>query len=154
MPEHIVREMGINKKHLSANKCNSLVARSSSNSFKTIQENQTQPNPFTMRFNSISIALFASLALAAPSPSPLDATTSNLATGQQVQAAAYNPNVNCDASNIHCGTCNGLSCKIGYNNYPCDVGKCSKQSGGGDGKRCYDDAFGTSKPRHILCPGR
>ncbi|OJJ97514.1 hypothetical protein ASPACDRAFT_45608 [Aspergillus aculeatus ATCC 16872] len=105
-----------------------------------------------MRFIYIIITLFASLALAAPAP--VDAAALQVEAEPDVQAAEYDPNADCSARNIHCGKCNGTSCKIGLTNYPCDEGSCVAQNGGGDGKGCYDNAYDTPSPRHILCPGR
>ncbi|PLB34850.1 uncharacterized protein BDW47DRAFT_111370 [Aspergillus candidus] len=49
-----------------------------------------------------------------------------------------------------CGTCNGGDCKIALTNHKCDIGKCTKQSGGGDGKLC--GAVDVDTP--LKCPGR
>ncbi|KAL7650946.1 pyridoxamine-phosphate oxidase [Aspergillus niger] len=57
-----------------------------------------------------------------------------------------------DGAKIHCGSCNGTSCRIGFENYSCNEGSCTKQSGGGDGASCWDDNLGG--PRHIVCPGK
>ncbi|EXK23475.1 hypothetical protein BFJ70_g15809 [Fusarium oxysporum] len=45
------------------------------------------------------------------------------------------------------GKCNGTSCKVNGKNYACNKGKCTAQSGGGDGKAC--NKLGGS----ICCPG-
>ncbi|KAL5591192.1 hypothetical protein FOVSG1_010081 [Fusarium oxysporum f. sp. vasinfectum] len=45
------------------------------------------------------------------------------------------------------GKCNGTSCKVNGKNYGCTKGKCTVQSGGGDGKAC--SKLGGS----ICCPG-
>ncbi|PLN82544.1 hypothetical protein BDW42DRAFT_192951 [Aspergillus taichungensis] len=48
-----------------------------------------------------------------------------------------------------CGECNGTSCKIAGFNFDCDDGKCTEQSGGGDGKIC---GFHTDSS-DLWCPG-
>ncbi|PLN82543.1 hypothetical protein BDW42DRAFT_166576 [Aspergillus taichungensis] len=47
-----------------------------------------------------------------------------------------------------CGECNGTSCHIAFWNSECDVGKCTAQSGGGDGKLCG------VRDGNVECPGR
>ncbi|PKY07873.1 hypothetical protein P168DRAFT_314013 [Aspergillus campestris IBT 28561] len=50
-----------------------------------------------------------------------------------------------------CGECNGTSCKIAGINFDCDFGKCTEQSGGGDGEICgyrNDD-----NQNGLWCPG-
>ncbi|KAH6662149.1 hypothetical protein B0J14DRAFT_662884 [Halenospora varia] len=49
-----------------------------------------------------------------------------------------------------CGKCNGSSCKIGIINFACQIGKCTVQSGGGDGVGCgiVFQSAGT-----VQCPG-
>ncbi|PWY66354.1 hypothetical protein BO94DRAFT_540641 [Aspergillus sclerotioniger CBS 115572] len=93
-----------------------------------------------MRFTSlifVALAVGPLGALAAPTPAD----------------NAENAALDCpDGGKIHCGNCNGTSCRIGFKNYPCDEGKCTAQSGGGDGAYCWDNNYGGS--RHIVCPGR
>ncbi|PYI10908.1 hypothetical protein BO78DRAFT_160234 [Aspergillus sclerotiicarbonarius CBS 121057] len=95
-----------------------------------------------MRFTPLALIILAVgplAALAAPAPAPSD---------NQENAALSCPS----GAKINCGGCNGTSCKIGFNNYPCDEGKCTAQSGGGDGASCWDTNLGGT--RHIVCPGR
>ncbi|KAF4985898.1 hypothetical protein FDECE_16243 [Fusarium decemcellulare] len=55
----------------------------------------------------------------------------------------------CPSGFVICGECNGTSCKIAGLNNKCDVGKCTAQSGGGDGKICGFKQLGGD----IHCPG-
>ncbi|KAJ3521391.1 hypothetical protein NM208_g13309 [Fusarium decemcellulare] len=55
----------------------------------------------------------------------------------------------CPSGFVICGECNGTSCKIAGLNNVCQVGKCTVQSGGGDGKICGFHEFGGK----IHCPG-
>ncbi|RAL01109.1 uncharacterized protein BO80DRAFT_425084 [Aspergillus ibericus CBS 121593] len=93
-----------------------------------------------MRFTPLLFTLLAAsplATLAAPAPSE-----------NNENAALSCPS----GAKIHCGGCNGTSCMIGFTNYPCDEGKCTAQSGGGDGASCWDNNLGGK--RHIVCPGR
>ncbi|KAF4627716.1 hypothetical protein G7Y89_g10438 [Cudoniella acicularis] len=48
----------------------------------------------------------------------------------------------CPSGMSVCGRCDGTQCKIAGIEYPCQIGKCTSQSGGGDGKICgYYGAF-------------
>ncbi|KAL2012278.1 hypothetical protein VTN00DRAFT_4996 [Thermoascus crustaceus] len=95
-----------------------------------------------MRFLTIISALVASSAIVAAAPAP------------EKQA----PAANCPNGWTYCGECNGTSCKVGLSNHACEVGKCTVQSGGGDGKPCgwteyiHPNAPPTEGP--VTCPGR
>ncbi|EPS31171.1 hypothetical protein PDE_06126 [Penicillium oxalicum 114-2] len=53
-------------------------------------------------------------------------------------AAELNANLLSARDGTYEGECNGTKCKIGvFSNVKCDYGKCTRQSGGGDGKRCH-----------------
>ncbi|KAL2793456.1 hypothetical protein BJX66DRAFT_224214 [Aspergillus keveii] len=52
--------------------------------------------------------------------------------------------------NSTCGMCNGTSCRINGVNLSCGRGKCTVQSGGGDGTPCWALNGGGG----IVCPGR
>ncbi|KAK1140569.1 pyridoxamine-phosphate oxidase [Aspergillus melleus] len=79
-----------------------------------------------------------------------------------VQSDAQPEDVNLDADNRtlfpgacpngwrYCGVCNGTKCKVKGVNYPCTGGtKCTKQSGGGDGKPCGSEYIIS----RYQCPG-
>ncbi|GFN20023.1 uncharacterized protein AtWU_09828 [Aspergillus tubingensis] len=92
-----------------------------------------------MRFVTLIFAALAAgplAALAAPAPADNAASEKSCPSGDK----------------INCGGCNGTSCQIGFNNYPCDEGSCTAQSGGGDGKDCWDNNYGGT--RHVVCPGK
>ncbi|KAF4463616.1 hypothetical protein FALBO_9568 [Fusarium albosuccineum] len=55
----------------------------------------------------------------------------------------------CPSGYTICGECNGTSCKIAGANHPCGAGKCTVQSGGGDGKICGWKQLGGP----LTCPG-
>ncbi|KAL1998295.1 hypothetical protein VTN02DRAFT_6455 [Thermoascus thermophilus] len=94
-----------------------------------------------MRLLTLISALVASSAIVAAAPAP----------EQQAPAA-------CPNGWTYCGKCNGTSCKVGLTNHACQVGKCTKQSGGGDGKPCgwteyiHPNSGPTEGP--VTCPGR
>ncbi|KAI9374208.1 hypothetical protein BJX61DRAFT_541041 [Aspergillus egyptiacus] len=93
-----------------------------------------------MRFTPSVLALLAGLALAAPtSPGASASPSSAIELEPQIKPAEKDPDY---------GVCNGTSCKIGIFNWDCDVGKCTVQNGGGDGKPCHRN------DGKIYCPGR
>ncbi|OBS16611.1 hypothetical protein FPOA_12773 [Fusarium poae] len=75
-----------------------------------------------------------------------------LVTGASVAFASpvSEPNTKLKARQYTYGECNGTSCRVGFSNFSCDVGKCTKQSGGGDGKSCWHD----ERDYKVYCPGR
>ncbi|OJJ44998.1 hypothetical protein ASPZODRAFT_134424 [Penicilliopsis zonata CBS 506.65] len=84
-----------------------------------------------MRFITMTLALLASSLLVAAAP----------AEGEKVKRDC--------PDNWNCGECNGTSCKIGISNFACTNGKCTAQSGGGDGAACHQDA----EDNRVYCPG-
>ncbi|KAL2694967.1 hypothetical protein Neosp_001556 [[Neocosmospora] mangrovei] len=72
-----------------------------------------------------------------------EATDAELAAREDVSAQG------CPSDFVICGECNGTSCKIAGLNNKCQVGKCTAQSGGGDGQICGFKTLGGD----IHCPG-
>ncbi|GKZ40533.1 hypothetical protein AbraIFM66951_000302 [Aspergillus brasiliensis] len=92
-----------------------------------------------MRFVTLVFAALAAgplAALAAPAPADDASNAAECPSGE----------------NIHCGDCNGTSCQIGFENFSCDEGSCTAQSGGGDGTPCWDSNY-NGEP-NIVCPGK
>ncbi|KAK7974314.1 hypothetical protein PG989_016162 [Apiospora arundinis] len=52
------------------------------------------------------------------------------------------------------GECNGTKCNVWWQDIPCQQGTSTKQSGGGDGKRCLVKNFGPGQKAYAICPGR
>ncbi|EPS29705.1 hypothetical protein PDE_04655 [Penicillium oxalicum 114-2] len=66
-----------------------------------------------------------------------------------VASPAEEPKTNLPrAGHYSYGKCNGTSCRSGFSNWKCDYGKCTKQSGGGDGKTCFN------LDGKVHCPGK
>ncbi|OJJ83273.1 uncharacterized protein ASPGLDRAFT_36713 [Aspergillus glaucus CBS 516.65] len=76
-----------------------------------------------MRATTIVFALMASVALAGPASRPVKA--------RQME-----------------GVCNGSSCKVDSISWGCSTGKCTAQSGAGDGAPCGGPDY-----ESISCPG-
>ncbi|KAJ9298238.1 hypothetical protein DTO271G3_3843 [Paecilomyces variotii] len=88
-----------------------------------------------MKFFAMIIALAASTASVTAAP---------LSTEENELEARSCPN-----GWSECGTCDGTGCRIAGITWNCDVGSCTVQSGGGDGKPCGGGLLET-----IYCPGK
>ncbi|KAH8686139.1 hypothetical protein BGZ60DRAFT_396939 [Tricladium varicosporioides] len=98
-----------------------------------------------MQFSTLLTSILAATAFVVATP-VLDAEASKLITrdaeGATIEARG------CPNGWAYCGRCNGNSCKIAGLNQGCDQGKCTKQSGAGDGAIC-----GSHWTWSVECPG-